>query len=69
MRHGSFSSLEALKNKLSQFVEYFNKTFAKPFEWTYTGRPTKAKTRPRPFTWREGWARKAKAGQDLALVA
>ena len=69
VRHGSFSSLEALKNKLSQFIEYFNKSFAKPFEWTYTGRPTKAKTRPRPFTWRESWAKKAKTGQDLALVA
>ena len=69
MRHGCFSSLEALENKLAQFVEYFNQTFAKPFDWTYTGRPTKAKTRPRPFTWRESWARKAKTGQDLALVA
>ena len=69
MRHGSFSSLEALENKLSQFIEYFNKTFAKPFEWTYTGRPTKTKTRPRPFTWKESWTRKAKTGQDLALVA
>ncbi len=34
MRHGKFSSLEALKHKLTQFVKYFNKTFAKPFEWT-----------------------------------
>ena len=53
IRHGNFRSLEALKDKLSQFIDYFNSTFAKPFNWTYTGRPTNAKLRPRPLTWKE----------------
>jgi transposase len=50
MRHGNFPSLAALENKLTDFINYFHQTFAKPFDWTYTGRPTKAKTRPRPLT-------------------
>lgn len=69
LRHGNFSSLAALENKLTEFIGYFNQTFAKPFDWTYTGRPTKAKTRPRPLTWRESWVRMRKDSQELALVA
>jgi DNA primase len=69
LRHGNFSSLEALKNKLTQFIDYFNKAFAKPFVWTYTGRPTKAKTRPRPLTWKESWVVSRETGQKLPLAA
>jgi hypothetical protein len=43
MRHGNFPSLAALENKLTDFINDFHQTFAKPFDWTYTGRPTKAK--------------------------
>ena len=25
------------------FIEYFNRVFAKPFNWTYTGRPLRVK--------------------------
>src|SRR3954463_3613022 len=43
IRRGSFSSVEDLRSKLLNFIEYFNRVFAKPFRWTYTGRPlTKA---------------------------
>lgn len=28
-----------LKAKILEFVEYFNRTMAKPFKWTYTGKP------------------------------
>lgn len=69
MRHGNFTSLVDLEEKLTRFIAYFNKTFAKPFEWTYTGRPTTAKTRPRPITWRERWARSRQTRQELPLVA
>lgn len=69
IRHGSFRSVEALKDKLSQFIDYFNSTFAKPFNWTYTGRPTNAKTHPRPLTWKERWVMTRKDKQTLALVA
>ncbi|MCI5147362.1 MAG: IS630 family transposase, partial [Candidatus Electrothrix sp. AR3] len=29
-------------NKLMSFIDYFNKTMAKPFKWTYRGKPLKA---------------------------
>jgi len=38
-RRGSFASAEALRARLLAFIEYFNRTLAKPFKWTYTGRP------------------------------
>ena len=43
IRRGNFKSLEDLRGKLLAFFEYFNKVFAKPFKWTYTGRPLQAK--------------------------
>jgi len=39
VRRGNFKSLTALKERLLDFIDYFNRTFAKPFRWTYTGRP------------------------------
>jgi transposase len=39
IRRGSFTSVEDLRTKLLNFIEYFNRVFAKPFRWTYTGRP------------------------------
>jgi transposase len=39
IRRGSFTSVADLRSKLSAFIEYFNEVFAKPFKWTYTGRP------------------------------
>jgi transposase len=66
---GSFSSLNALKERLLDFIDYFNRTFARSFRWTYTGRPVKANPAPRPRTWRESWASRRKAGQQLAIVA
>jgi transposase len=39
IRRGSFTSVEDLRRKLLNFIEYFNRVFAKPFRWTYTGRP------------------------------
>jgi transposase len=35
-------SLAELKQHLSNFVSYFNKTLAKPFKWTYKGKPLAA---------------------------
>ena len=56
VRHGNFKSLTALKERLLDFIDYFNRTFAKPFRWTYTGRPITAETTKRPATWKESWA-------------
>jgi transposase len=42
IRRGSFTSVTDLKSKLVQFIRYFNEVFAKPFRWTFTGRPLQA---------------------------
>jgi transposase len=39
VRRGSFTSMQDLRDKLLAFIDYFNAVFAKPFKWTYTGRP------------------------------
>jgi len=42
LKRASFSSTAQLKQRLLDFIDYFNRVFAKPFKWTYTGRPLKA---------------------------
>ena len=42
LKRASFSSTEDLRQRILAFIEYFNKTLAKPFKWTYTGRPLAA---------------------------
>ena len=39
IRRGNFTSVEDLRNKILAFIDYFNQVFARPFKWTYTGRP------------------------------
>lgn len=39
LKHNSFISLEDLSTRLLTFIDYFNRTLAKPFKWTYTGKP------------------------------
>ena len=39
LRRGSFSSLHQLKTKVLAFIDYYNDTMAKPFKWTYQGKP------------------------------
>lgn len=39
IRRGNFTSVRDLKDKLLRFIAYFNEVFAKPFRWTFTGRP------------------------------
>jgi hypothetical protein len=43
IRRGSFTSVDDLQSKLLNFIEYFNRVFAQPFNWTYTGRPLRVK--------------------------
>ncbi|KUG16891.1 putative transposase [hydrocarbon metagenome] len=38
LRRASFASINDLNAKVLAFVEYFNKTMAKPFKWTYRGK-------------------------------
>lgn len=39
LRRSSFTSQADLKAKILAFVDYFNRTLAKPFKWNYTGKP------------------------------
>jgi len=39
IRRGNFTSVTDLQDKLVRFLAYFNEVFAKPFRWTFTGRP------------------------------
>jgi len=39
IKRGSFRSKDELRNKLLAFIDYFNTTLAKPFRWTYLGKP------------------------------
>ncbi len=39
LRRGNFASKQMLKTKIEQFITYFNATMARPFRWTYAGKP------------------------------
>jgi transposase len=42
IRRGNFLSIDDLCTKIDQFIDYFNETMAKPFRWTYQGKPLAA---------------------------
>ena len=42
LKRASFASLEELHQRLVAFIDYFNRTMAKPYRWTFTGRPLTA---------------------------
>jgi transposase len=39
LKRGNFTSVTDLREKILAFIDDFNRTLAKPFKWTYTGRP------------------------------
>lgn len=39
VKRGHFRSKEHLRDRLMAFIDYFNATMAKPFKWTYQGKP------------------------------
>lgn len=39
IKRGSFTSVDDLMTKILRFIEYYNRTMAKPFKWTYQGKP------------------------------
>jgi hypothetical protein len=39
MQRAGFESIEELRERVLAFIDYFDKTMAKPFKWTYKGRP------------------------------
>jgi len=42
LKRGNFTSVENLKRKVLAFIEYYNRTMAKPFKWTYQGKALNA---------------------------
>ena len=42
LRRGNFRSVDDLRNQVLAFIDYFNRTMAKPFKWTYQGKPLHA---------------------------
>jgi putative transposase len=41
LRRGNFNSIQDLKDQILKFIDYFNRVLAKPFKWTYNGKPCK----------------------------
>jgi transposase len=39
LRRGNFRSVGDLREKILAYIAYYNRTRAKPYKWTYTGRP------------------------------
>jgi putative transposase len=39
LKRGPFTSVDDLKAKVLSFIDYYNRTMAKPFKWTYQGKP------------------------------
>jgi transposase len=39
LRRGTFKSTRELKQRIFAFIDFFNNTLAKPFRWTYIGKP------------------------------
>lgn len=42
LSRSSFTSLDDLRERVLAFIDYFNTILAKPFRWTFTGRPLQA---------------------------
>jgi putative transposase len=38
LKHGNFTSVTDLKTQVLAFIDYYNRTMAKPFAWTYKGK-------------------------------
>lgn len=38
LKRANFISIDDLKSKVLAFIDYFNRTMAKPFKWTYQGK-------------------------------
>jgi hypothetical protein len=38
LRRGSFTSTDDLRDQVLAFIDYYNRTMARPFRWTYQGK-------------------------------
>jgi hypothetical protein len=55
IRRGNFTSREDLRKRILQFIDYYNDTMAKPYKWTYAGRPLNVGGKKKPS--RGSWIR------------
>jgi hypothetical protein len=39
IRRGVCCSTDDLRDRILKFIDYYNDTMAKPYKWTYAGRP------------------------------
>jgi transposase len=39
LKRGNFTSTQDLKQKILDFIAYYNRSFAKPFQWKFNGFP------------------------------
>jgi putative transposase len=37
LKRGNFTPLDDLRDRILAFIDYYNRTMAKPIKWTYTG--------------------------------
>ena len=37
LKRGNFTTLDDLRDQILAFIAYYNRTMAKPIQWTYTG--------------------------------
>ena len=42
LKRGNFTSTADLRQQILDFIDYFNQLLAKPFRWTYAGKPLTA---------------------------
>ncbi|MCX7108606.1 MAG: hypothetical protein NTX45_00475 [Proteobacteria bacterium] len=42
LKRGEFSSKEELKQRILAFIKHYNQDLAKPYRWTYIGKPLMA---------------------------
>ena len=54
LRRGEFSSVADLTKQIQDFIVYYNRHLAYPYEWTYTEKPlvSEAKPKRRRFRYR-----------------
>ena len=38
LKRGTFTSVDELEHKVMAFIDYYNRTMAKPFKWTFQGK-------------------------------
>jgi hypothetical protein len=46
LRRGNFAPVDDLRRQVLDFIAYFSRSMAKPFKWTFLGKPVRADRQP-----------------------